>query len=205
MIIFLKGNFFYILLFSLNLTALAVTFSKNMIYSLISLISTFVISSFLLILIECEFLAFIFIIIYVGAITVLLLFAIMMLDYKFVNRNKNYNNLYFVSLFCVLFFLYPFLSIVLKYNLSDLTLDLATESKISQSQLMINWFDLIDAKNDIEIYGQLLYTDYVIQFLLIGLILLVVLIGVVYLTKSPKNLSFSQVSFKQLSRRAKIY
>lgn len=205
MIIFLKGNFFYILLFSLNLTALAVTFSKNMIYSLISLISTFVISSFLLILIECEFLAFIFIIIYVGAITVLLLFAIMMLDYKFVNRNKNYNNLYFVSLFCVLFFLYPFLSIVLKYNLSDLTLDLATESKISQSQLMINWFDLIDAKNDIEIYGQLLYTDYVIQFLLIGLILLVVLVGVVYLTKSPKNLSLSQVSFKQLSRRAKIY
>ena len=45
-----------------------------------------------------------------------------------------------------------------------------------------NWYELIDVSNDIQIYGQVLYSYYVFQFLITGLILLLVLIGVVSIT-----------------------
>jgi NADH:ubiquinone oxidoreductase subunit 6 (subunit J) len=40
-----------------------------------------------------------------------------------------------------------------------------------------NWYDLIDSVTDVEVYGQVLYTYFVLQFLVAGLILLLVLIG----------------------------
>jgi NADH:ubiquinone oxidoreductase subunit 6 (subunit J) len=64
----------------------------------------------------------------------------------------------------------------------------------------INWYDLIDSISDVEVYGRVLYTYFVLQFLFAGLILLLVLIGVVYLTKNSKNKKIEQSIFKQLSR-----
>lgn len=59
--------------------------------------------------------------------------------------------------------------------------------------------------NDVEVYGEVLYSYYVFQVLISGLLLLLVLIGVVYLTNifTPKD-AINQLLFKQLSRRSKF-
>ena len=69
-----------------------------------------------------------------------------------------------------------------------------------------NWYDLIDSINDVEIYGQVLYSYYVLQFLISGLILLLILIGVVYLTNVfVAQQTLDQSLFKQLSRNSKFF
>lgn len=67
-----------------------------------------------------------------------------------------------------------------------------------------NWYDLIDSTNDVEVYGQVLYSYYVLHFLISGLILLLVLIGVVTLTNNLESKrAVDQSLFKQLSRNSK--
>ena len=71
------------------LSALLVILVKNAVYSVLFLILSFVSASFILFLLECEFIALIFITIYVGAIAVLFLFVVMMLDIKTSQLNKD--------------------------------------------------------------------------------------------------------------------
>ena len=67
----------------------------------------------------------------------------------------------------------------------------------------INWYKLIDAVPDIYVYGQILNSYFFLHVLVAGLILLLVLTGVVYLTNSYKPNTIEQAPFKQLSRRNK--
>lgn len=68
-----------------------------------------------------------------------------------------------------------------------------------------NWYDLTDSVYEIKVYGQVLYSYYVLSFLIAGLILLLVLISVVYLVKIfEKHQALKQSMFKQLSRNAKF-
>lgn len=195
----------YIFLVMLNFSSLVVVFSKNTIQTLIFLVISFVLSTCILLALECEFLAFIFIVIYVGAIAVLFLFAVMMLEYKFVNKSKNYTfNIYLVFFF-ILFFLLPFLNVLYRYHLNSYKINHYSTYIYSCGSNYANWIDLIDTTSDIEVYGQLLYSYFVVEFLLVGLILLVVLIGVIYLTNLLRISSKNQISFKQLSRRSKIF
>ena len=70
----------------------------------------------------------------------------------------------------------------------------------------VNWYDLIDSTSDVEVYGQVLYSYFVLQFLVVGLILLVVLIGVVYLTNTyTSNKTVDQSTYKQLSVSSKFF
>jgi len=66
-----------------------IIFSQNSIYSVLFLVLSFISSSSILFLLECEYIALIFIIIYVGAIAVLFLFVVMMLDIKTVYFAKD--------------------------------------------------------------------------------------------------------------------
>jgi uncharacterized membrane protein YcgQ (UPF0703/DUF1980 family) len=69
-----------------------------------------------------------------------------------------------------------------------------------------NWYDLTDSINDVEVYGEVLYSYYVFQFLISGLLLLLVLIGVVYLTNIfTTEQTTNQLLFKQLSRHSKFF
>lgn len=69
-----------------------------------------------------------------------------------------------------------------------------------------NWYDLIDSIKDVEIYGEVLYSYYVFQFLISGLLLLLVLIGVTYLTNIFLiKQTVNQLLFKQLSRYSKSF
>lgn len=78
--------------------------------------------------------------------------------------------------------------------------------KFSSLNIYQNWYDLTDAINDVEVYGEVLYSYYVFQFLISGLLLLLVLIGVVYLTNIfVKKDTVNQFIFKQLSRQSKFF
>ena len=69
-----------------------------------------------------------------------------------------------------------------------------------------NWYDLIDSVTDVEAYGQVLYSYFVLHFLIAGFILLLVLVGVVYLTNNYNNNRILEQSvFKQLSRNSKFF
>ena len=66
-----------------------------------------------------------------------------------------------------------------------------------------NWYIWVDSILDIQGYGQILYLYFISHVLVVGLTLLSVLIGVVYLTNNYKLKSIEQSSFKQLSRKSK--
>jgi NADH-quinone oxidoreductase subunit J len=104
-------NFDLILLFlfsiSILLNALFIVLGINSIYSIFLLVFLFSLSTGLLLLIECEFMALIFVIIYIGAISVLFLFVILMLDLK-TNIKKFYSEFFFINLIIVIF-LFSFL------------------------------------------------------------------------------------------------
>ena len=96
-----------LLLTTLVLNNFFVYFSMNPVHSVLFLILAFVNASFILILFQIEFLALLFIIVYVGAIAVLFLFIVMMLNIKKVRINSSFfNRLLFLSILVSLFFFF---------------------------------------------------------------------------------------------------
>lgn len=197
----MNSNIIFLLFSSfLVFSALMVIFSKHPVFSLLFLVGSFLSSSILLFLLECEFLALLFIVIYVGAIAILFLFAIMMLEAKSVDLSKNVTKYLPVGFFFIIFLLVPLMNeITSQFN--DSIIDKSFYLNNYQ-----NWYDLIDSISDVEVYGQVLYSYFVLHFLIAGLILLMVLIGVVYLTNTFNSTEIlEQSSFKQLSRHSKIF
>lgn len=191
---------FYFFSFLLIFSALMVVVAQHAVFSLLFLISCFLSSSFLLFLLECEFLALLFIIVYVGAIAILFLFAIMMLESKLNNLSKNTMKYVPVGFLFGFFFLIPLSHEISTFFEKNAYIDSFYVNKYS------NWYDLLDSITDVEVYGQLLYSYFVLQFLIAGLILLLVLVGVVYLTNTyNSDQKFEQSIFKQLSRDSKIF
>jgi NADH-quinone oxidoreductase subunit J len=192
---------FYFFSLILVFSASMVVISQQPVFSLLFLVSSFISSAFLLFLLECEFLALLFIVIYVGAIAILFLFAIMMLETKLINLKRNAIQYFPVGLIFILFLLIPLFSII-NVHFSDLDITDLNNFYLNTYQ---NWYDLIDSTYDISVYGQILYSYFVLQFLIAGLILLLILLGVVYLTNSFEKHTIQQSSFRQLSRNAIIF
>ena len=190
---------FYFFSIFLVFSAVMTVFSQHPVFSLLFLVSSFLFSSFLLFLLECEFLALLFVVIYVGAVAVLFLFAIMMLEFKLYNLAKNLTKYIPVGLIFGLILLIP----LLQQISNQFVVTAQPEDFIFNKHA--SWFDLTNSVTDVEVYGQILYSYFILQFLISGLILLVVLVGVVYLTNNHNNRQVTdQVLFKQLSRTFKL-
>lgn len=191
---------FYFFSIFLIISAIMVVVSQHPVFSLLFLVSSFLFASFLLFLLECEFLALLFIVIYVGAIAILFLFAIMMLEFKLDSLSKNLMKYLPVGFIFGLAFFLPLLNQIIIQFEQNSYLNSFYFNKYK------NWYDLIDSVTDVEVYGQILYSYFVLQFLLAGLILLVVLVSVVYLTNifNAKK-TVEQSAFKQLSRNSKLF
>ena len=124
----------------LLLSALMVIVSKNPVYSILFLVLCFVSSSCLLFLLECEFIALLFIIIYVGAIAILFLFVVMMLDTKTYYTTKDTLKYFPVG---------SFLGFVLLGELIFLIQDNFKSNPYNYGDTYIeanyeNWFEMID-------------------------------------------------------------
>ena len=196
----LSNLLFYIFSIALIFSAVMVIISQHSVFSLLFLVSCFIFSSFLLFLLECEFLALLFIVVYVGAIAILFLFAIMMLESKQINLSRNAIKYFPVGIVFSVGLLIPILNTI--NNTFEDTSFIFSSFYFNN---YVNWYDLIDSTNDVNVYGQILYSYFVLQFLVAGLILLLVLIGVVYLTNSFEKHTKQQSQFRQLSRKAKIF
>lgn len=191
---------FYLFSIFLVISVFMVIFSQHPIFSLLFLVASFIFSAFLLFLLECEFLALLFIVVYVGAIAILFLFAVMMLESKLNNLLKN--SMKYVPIGLVFSFL------LLIPLIGEISTHFENNCDNNHFYLNIyqNWYDLIDSINDVEVYGQVLYSYYVLQFLISGLVLLLILVSVVYLTNNfVAQQTTDQSLFKQLSRNSRLF
>lgn len=173
--------------------------STNSIHSVLFLVLNFAISTGILLLLEREFLALSFVIIYVGAISVLFLFVIMMLDIKMLNNLKDLFKYFPVGVFFGVIFFFEIFYIITNIFYIN------TYNSNFLMNFYVNWFKKIDYLTDILALGQVIYTHFVIQFLLVGMILLVAVLASVVLTKNYSliNKQKNQVIFKQISRQYK--
>ena len=174
-----------------------VVITNNPLYSVLYLVSSFLSASFIVFLLENEFLALFLLIIYLGAIAILFLFVVMMLDIKY--RDLQYKKFYFPmgSLIGIIFFIEV-------YGALSKTIFKHTQKiNIKSHNCYLNWYDILDSFTDIQVLGQTFYSHYVFQILVSGLILYIALIGVSFLTiKSSFNKSKrEQFIFRQLSRK----
>ena len=201
MVIKVVDVLFYLFSSILLISSLMVILVQNTMYSVLFLILSFISSASILFLLECDFFALIFIMIYIGAIAVLFLFVIMMLDVKQITVKKSFLKYFpFGSLLGFTFLIEVLLIFFEAFNKNPYL-----ENSEQSSNFYINWFDKIDAISEIEAIGQVLYTDYVLQFLVAGNILLLSVVGAVVLTLNTKAMKNNrkQIIFRQLSRNYK--
>ena len=186
--------FFYFFSIIAIFSAIMVVASKNTVYSVFYLILDFISISCLFIMIGAEFLGMIMLIVYVGAVAVLFLFVVMMLNVsgtkdKQFKRKVSYSHISFGSLISLIIFLE--LIIVVggwKYK----------PNIVEVSSIIIDK----DFTNTHAI-GNVIYTDYIHLFQLAGLILLVSMIGAIVLTYRKREGIKKQSYFKQISREKK--
>lgn len=183
------------LFFLLGFSSLCVVFLQNTFFALLFLILSFLLTSIILFFLECEFLALMLIIIYVGAVAVLLLFVLMMLETKLKSLSKDIVKYFPFGIFISGVFFFQFVRLISNSFFSN------SYSQSFSLNHYSNWYQSLDSITDLEVYGQLLYTQFVFQVLIVGLILFLSLVGVVYLTsKSASSQLRPQTSFCQLSR-----
>ena len=161
---------FYVFSLVAVLSALMVISARNPVHSVLFLILSFVNASGLFVLLGAEFLAMILVVVYVGAVAVLFLFVVMMLDINFVKLREGFlQYLPFGAL----------LGIVLIIELGILFL---TRSFSENSLSKFVETPMINEIENTKLIGQVLYTDYFYLFQISGLILLVAMVGSITLT-----------------------
>ena len=183
--------FFYIFSAIAIISAIMVTASKNTVHSVFFLILDFISISCLFIMIGAEFLGMIMLIVYVGAVAVLFLFVVMMLN---VAQQKNQ---WFLS----------------SQSSGHIPIGLIISTIIFFELIIViggwkykpNLFEKINTQTQESIsnthsLGQILYTDYIHVFQISGMILLVAMIGAIVLTFRQRDGVKKQSYIKQISR-----
>lgn len=162
-------NLFYFLSFVAVLSAIMVVFSKNPIYSVLYLIITFFAIAGHYVLLSAQFLAAVHVIVYAGAIMVLFLYVIMLLNLNTESEPQKNNYLKFAAAICA-----GLLLVVLVGSLkgTELIVQSATPST-----------DIGSVKN----LGKVLFTDFLLPFEVASILLLAAMVGAVMLGKSEKS------------------
>ena len=183
--------FFYFFSTIAVFAAIMVTVSRNTVYSVFFLILVFISISILFIMIGAEFLGMIMLIVYVGAVAVLFLFVVMMLNIteqvtKRSSRRGLINNISIGSIVGVIIFLellvvvggWKYKGTFVPLSATNLNLDISNTHAL----------------------GNILYTDYIHLFQISGMILLVAMIGAITLTFSRRENIKRQSYFNQIQR-----
>ena len=183
--------FFYVFSFIAIISAILVTVSKNTVHSVFFLILDFISISCLFIMIGAEFLGMIMLIVYVGAVAVLFLFVVMMLN---VAQQKNQwllsedssGHIPIGLIISVLIF-FELIIVIGGWKYRPELFDTGNLNNISE---MTNTHSL----------GQILYTDFIHVFQISGMILLIAMIGAIVLTFRKREGVKTQSYIKQISR-----
>ena len=170
--------------------------AKNPVHSVLFLILVFFNAAGLLILLGLDFFAMIFLVVYVGAIAVLFLFVVMMLNIKLAEINEKRLRYLPVGGFLGLLFLFEIFLIVD----NDLIPLIGDYAESTPESAFTQWALFVDTLTNIEALGLLIYTFYFAFFLMASLILLVAMIGAIVLTMHKGVLVKRQQVFQQNTR-----
>lgn len=188
-----KMNIQNLILISISLlmtsASILILASKNPVYSLFFLVLIFFTGSLFLLYIDMEFFALIFLIVYVGAIVVLFLFIIMMLQLKIVNVGVSFLNFltsvdFWISLIAIIVFIGVCSSHIYNAIVID-TLENINENKYNFGMFNETFFNVssvIQITEQIELIGKSLFLDYYFSFLIISFLLFIAMIGSIVLT-----------------------
>ena len=176
---------FYLIALVVLVSAVSVIMARNPVHSVLWLILAFFSAAGLFVLIGAEFIAMLLVVVYVGAVAVLFLFVVMMLDVDFVELKQGTLRYWpFAMLVGVIF-----AAEILMASL--FSVDARTDA-----------FDPSPgAETNAEAIGQVMYTEYFLLFQLAGIVLLVAMIGAIVLTlRHNPNVKRQNIA-KQTSRR----
>ena len=177
---------FYVFASILVLTSLGVILFKNPVYSAISLILSFITSAALWLLLQAEFLAIVLILVYVGAVMVLFLFVVMMLNIDDVMRTSKFNKMAPFALFIGLIIVAELITLIWFRSDQFSMVSVATgvlDSSVSNTTLL----------------GTTLFTDYLYLFEIAGFILLLAIIVSISLTMRRREGLKRQIVSEQIN------
>ena len=183
--------FFYFFSFIAIISAIMVTAARNTVHSVFFLILDFISISCLFIMIGAEFLGMIMLIVYVGAVAVLFLFVVMMLNVaqqknQWFASSKSSSHIP-IGLLVSLIIFFEIIIVVSGWKYKPELLNSAT-------------ITISDSVSNTQSLGNVLYTDYIHLFQISGMILLVAMIGAIVLTFRKRPGLKRQSYIKQISR-----
>src|SRR5918997_3544558 len=179
---------FYILAAATIGAGLLVVFARNPVHSVLFLITAFVSAAGLFVMLSAEFLAMLLVVVYVGAVAVLFLFVVMMLDIDFAQLREGFTR--YMPLGGVI-------AGLLAIEMVLVSSAVATRGAASGQEVAA---PVADATNS-ETIGRVLYTDYVFLFQAAGMVLLVAMVGAIVLTLRHRAYVKRQDIGRQVNRR----
>ena len=176
--------FFYLFAGVMLISGLMVVVSRNPVYSVLFLILAFFNAAGMFVLIGAEFLAMLLVVVYVGAVAVLFLFVVMMLDINFAEMRAGFQKYLPLGLIVGGILVFELVTVMYGDAFSNTSLPVAS-----------------DIANTTQL-GGVLYTKYAFLFQIAGLILLVAMIGAISLTMRKRVGVRRQSIADQINRRA---
>jgi len=184
---------FYIFSAVILLSSLMVISSRNPVHSVLFLILAFFNAAGLFVILHAEFLAMILIIVYVGAVAVLFLFVVMMLDFRVSLEKSNILQYMPIGIFVGMVFISELIIVLINTNL-----------ELKNIQILTNPLSNFANLSNTEAIGSILYTDYILYFQVSGIILLVAMVGSIVLTLRDREGVKRQSILQQLERTSQI-
>ena len=175
---------FYLLAFVAVAAAFMVVAARNPVHSVMYLILTFFSAAGLFILMGAEFLALLLVMVYVGAVAVLFLFVVMMLDVDFVEMKQGFLSYLPIGALVAILLLLEMIMVGAAYVAGETKTVVVRDTGIS----------------NLEAFGRVLYTDYAGVFEAAGFVLLVAMIGAIVLTLRERDGVRKQDANKQMAR-----
>ena len=186
----LQGIAFYIFAIIAVFGGIMVVCARNPVHSVLCLILTFFTSAALFVLIGAEFLAMVLVVVYVGAVAVLFMFVVMMLDINFVEMREGFLQYMPSGLLVGIILLVELLMVLGTATISPEVLATGTEPIP----------DMVHRQNTAAL-GDVIYTKYIYLFQTAGMILLTAMVGAIVLTLRQRPGVRKQVIRDQLARR----
>ncbi|MEM8935585.1 MAG: NADH-quinone oxidoreductase subunit J [Pseudomonadota bacterium] len=188
---------FYIFAFAAVGAGLMVIASRNPVHSVLFLISSFISVAGLFVLMGAEYLAMLLVVVYVGAVAVLFLFVVMMLDVDFVEMKQGF--LQYLPIGGAIAAL-----VVIELILVVSVWVFPSESEIARAHPSPTAAETVSnpvGPNNAEALGLILYTDYVHYFQIAGMVLLIAMIGAIVLTFRSRQGVKTQDPMEQVARK----
>ena len=176
---------------------------KNPIHSVLFLVFVFFNTAGLLVLLGAEFLAMLFLIVYVGAVAVLFLFVMMMLNVKISEPTSAVYRYLPIGLFLSILFLFEICLIVQgDLNSADVLEFAELDRSVLQNEFLVStsWVGFLVSPMNVDVIGSILFTHYSYFFIMASFILLVAMVGAIALTLHRRSDVRRQDVYKQLQR-----